>query len=298
MTATVSVVIVAFNNRDDLPRCLASLEASTLPLEVVVVDNASSDGSADAARHARPSARVIVLGENTGFARANNRGIRESAARYVLILNPDAEVRPGAVEALAALLDRRPEVGIVGPRTLNEDGTVQVSFGPALTPLAERRQRRLVLGVKEREPWALRAAAAASSREHEPDWVSASCLLARREALAQVGGFDEAFFLYEEDADLCLRVRAAGWRVVFTPTTEVVHRLGRSMEAAPGPAALAYHRSHVLYYRKHNGSLLTAALRLALLPRGVAWWLSGRGTALLRLALTGSSPSPAKRERG
>ncbi|MFN8094607.1 MAG: glycosyltransferase [Vicinamibacteria bacterium] len=138
-------------------------------------------------------------------------------APLVLFLNPDAEVLPGALPALAAVFDRRSDAGVAGPRTLNDDGTVQVSTGPDLTLASERRQRRLVAGVRDRAPWALAEADARHSREHEPDWVSGSCLMARREALEAVGGFDEGYFLYEEDADLCRRVRAAGFRVVFTP---------------------------------------------------------------------------------
>jgi GT2 family glycosyltransferase len=119
--------------------------------------------------------------------------------------------------------------------------------------------------------------------EHEPGWVSASCLLARRTALLAVGGFDEGFFLYEEDVDLCVRVRAAGWRVVHTPAAEVVHRAGRSMAQAPEAARMAYHRSHLRYYGKHEGLLATLALRALLAGRAVAT----ADRALFALALRG-----------
>ncbi len=214
----------------------------------------------------------------------------------MLFLNPDAEVAPGAVETLAGLLERRPEVGAAGPRTRSPDGTIQVSTGPDLTLLAERRQRRLVLGVARRDPAALAEAEAIHAREHEPAWVSGSCLIARREALEAVSGFDEGFFLYEEDADLCRRIRAAGWRVVFTPAAEVRHQLGSSMQKAPRRARLEYHRSHLLYYRRHNGPFARAALRLLVAARGAASWLRGLasgdaagradGAALVRLALS------------
>ena len=136
-----------------------------------------------------------------------------------------------------ALLEARPDVGIVGPATRNADGSPQVSFGPDLTPSSEWRQRRLVRAVQARDPQVLRARLEARcSREHEPDWVSGSCLLARRSLLEALGGFDERFFLYEEDVDLCVRARQAGARVVFTPTARVIHRLGRSMERSGGEA--------------------------------------------------------------
>lgn len=268
----VSTVVVSFNTRDHLLRCLASLEAVLLPLEVIVVDNASEDGSAEAVAERFPATRLVRNPENAGFGRASNQGIALSRAPYVLLLNSDAEVRPGALEALVGLLDGRPRVGAAGPRTLSGDGTVQVSFGPPLTPLREWRQRRLVRGVRQRQPEALRRAAALAAVEHEPAWLSASCLLARREALSDVGGFDEGFFLYEEDADLCRRLRQAGWALVFTPAAEVVHHLGRSMDRAADRAFLEYHRSHVLYYRKHNGPLATALLRSYLAATAAAGW--------------------------
>jgi GT2 family glycosyltransferase len=238
--ARVAVVVVTYESRDLALAALDSLAAhGGLPLEVVVVDNASADGTAAALRERHPRARVLANAENRGFAHACNQGWR----------------------ALSAVFDRRPEAGVAGPRTLNEDGTVQVSTGEDLTIASERRQRRLVSGVRARRPGALAEAEARHSREHEPDWVSGACLLARWTALQAVGGLDDGFFLYEEDADLCRRIRAAGFRVVFTPEAVVRHRLGRSMGKAAARARAEYDRSHLRYYRKHNGPLQTALLR-------------------------------------
>jgi GT2 family glycosyltransferase len=285
----VAVVVVSYNTRDDLVACLRSLSVVTLPLEVVVVDNASGDGSAAAARAERPEAKVLENGTNLGFGRACNQGWRTSSAPLVLFLNSDAELRAGAVETLCAVFDSRPEVGIAGPRTVGEDGHLQLSTGPALTPLAEWRQRRLVRGLRAGRPQAMAEVEAALTREHEPVWVSGACLMARRQTLEAVQGFDAQFFLFEEDVDLCVRSRAAGWRVVFSPDATVRHRLGRSMARSEGRAAVEYHRSHVLYYRKHNGRLATAILRLFLAVRGAPLALAGRplGFALLKLALLG-----------
>ena len=282
----VTVAVVSYNTRDDLRRCLASLRShSGMPCQVVVVDNASADGSADMVEAEFPEARLVRNPENVGFSRANNQALREATAPYALMLNSDAELTPGALPALAALLDARPRLGAVGPRTLSPDGTVQVSFGPALTPVAEWRQCRLVRGVKGRRPAALAEAAARASVEHAPDWLSGSCLLARKEALDAVGGFDEGFFLYEEDVDLCLRLRRAGWGLLFTPAAEVVHHLGRSTEADPARARLEYHRAHLRFYGKHNGPVLTAALRVFIGAGGALGWLGSFG------------PGPARRER-
>jgi N-acetylglucosaminyl-diphospho-decaprenol L-rhamnosyltransferase len=276
--ARVTVVTVSFNTREELRRCLRSLaDHATLPLQVIVVDNASADLSREMVL--REFATVLLLEgvENLGFARAANRGLREARAPYVLFLNSDAEVRPGALETLVSLLDTRPEVGVVAPRTVGTDGTIQVSSGPALTPLSEWRQRRLVRGVRGRVPAALARAERIHGEEHEPAWVSAACLLARHDALLAVGGFDEAFFLYEEDVDLCVRVRRAGWRILFTPAAEVLHHLGRSMAQAPARADLEYHRSHILYYRKHNRWLPRVLLRAHVFLRALSRWAAALG---------------------
>jgi GT2 family glycosyltransferase len=266
----VAIVVVSFNAREALLACLDSLwRYAGVPFETVVVDNASADGSAEAAGARDPAPQVIANTVNVGFARACNQGWRATTAPHVLFLNPDATVTAGAIEVLTARLDADPDIGAVGPLTRHPDGTVQVSTGPDLSPAAERRQRRLVRGVRRRESGALREAAERHRRELEPDWVSGACLMARREALEAVDGFDEGFFLYEEDADLYRRLRGAGWRVVFTPAAEVRHQLGRSMDRAPDRARLEYHRSHLRYYRKHNGLLARGALRLLLLGRGL-----------------------------
>ncbi len=271
MSADATAVLVSWNSAADLPQALASVAGEVA--ESIVVDNASADESADLAR--RLGARVVANPRNLGFARAANQGLREARTNLVLLLNPDAELRPRAMNALRRVVEVRPRVAVVGPRTRNGDGTIQVSFGSDLTLAVERRQRRLVLGVERRDPAILRQVEEAATREQAPDWVSAACWLARRDALLSVGLFDEGFFLYEEDADLCRRLRAAGWEIAFTPQAEVVHRKGRSAERSAGLARREYDRSHLRYYRKYNGPLMTAWLRLSLLLRG-------RWTALIK----------------
>src|SRR5262245_49389671 len=273
----VSVIVVSHNTRDELLKCLGSLGQVTLPIETIVVDNASGDGSAEAVEKAFPHVRVLRNDSNLGFGAANNQGLARARGAFVLLLNSDAELRAGCLETLVERLRQRPGLGIVAPRTLEEDGAVQVSFGPELTPVSEWTQRRLVHGVKARRPAALRAAAEAASREHEPAWVSGSCLLARREALAAVGGFDEGYFLYEEDVDLCRRVRQAGWGVLFTPAAEAVHHLGRSVARDPERARFEYQRSHLRYYALHNGPLANAALRAYVGAASAAGWIANLG---------------------
>jgi GT2 family glycosyltransferase len=272
------VVVVSFNTRPELERCLAALtDPPTLPLQVIVVDNASTDGSVASVRRHHAQALVLENAENLGFARAANRGLREARTPYVLFLNSDAEIRPPDLKILVSFLEERPGVGVVGPRTRSGDGTIQVSTGPSLTPFREWAQRRLVRGVRRRSRAALKWAEEHYRHEHEPAWVSGACLLARREALLAVGGFDEAFFLYEEDVDLCVRVRRAGWRIRFTPAAEALHHLGRSMAKAGTRPELEYHKSHLLYYRKHNGGLAQALLRLRVLVMALGRWALSLG---------------------
>ncbi len=302
--ARVAVVLVSYNTRDDLVAALGGLYAHVrLPLEVFVVDNASQDGSAEAVRAAFPQVELIANARNVGFGAANNQALRLARAPYVLLLNPDALVRPGLVEALLARLDSDARLGAIAPLTRHADGTPQVSFGPDLGLVAEWRQRRLVAGVQRREPRALARAEALTQREHSPDWLSAACLLLRADALRAVGGFDEDYFLYEEDADLCLRLRRAGFGLLHVPAVEVVHASGRSTGQAPARTRLAYQRSHLLYYRKHRGALEVLGLRLLLAVEALAGLSAGHGPgadpaerhayarALLSLALGASAPA-------
>jgi hypothetical protein len=269
-TPRVAVVIVSYEVRETLVAGLRALERDAgLPVETVVVDNASTDGSAEAVRAGFPAVRLIANSDNVGFARASNQGARATRAPLLLFLNPDARLEPGALATLVALAESRPRTGVIGPRTRGADGRIQVSTGPDLSLASEWRQRRLVHGVARRDPALVAEAEARHAREHQPDWVSGACLLARREAFEAVGGFDEGFFLYEEDADLCLRVRRAGWQVAFTPDAEARHWLGTSMARAPERARLEYQRSHLRYYRKHRGLAQLAALRLLLGARAL-----------------------------
>ena len=275
---SISVVIVSFNTQGELLHCLESLtECVRLPIEVIVVDNASQDGTVEALRQHHPRVRLITNRENVGFARACNQGLRAARGPLWLILNSDTEVRPGAVEALADALERNPKAALAGPRTLNSDGTLQASFGLPLTLVGEWRQRRLMRGLRSNSPEALRRLEEAWRAGEEPAWISGSCLLARRTALEEAGLFDEGFFLYEEDVDLCLRLRRAGWQILRVSEAEVIHHLGRSMRQVPGLASLEYQRSHLRYYRKHNGPVQTTLLRAWLLASAAGSWLAALG---------------------
>jgi GT2 family glycosyltransferase len=268
--------VVSFNTRDSLARCLASLDG----LELIVVDNGSIDGSADLVRRDFPRATVIANQDNVGFGRACNQALAVAGTPLVLLINSDATLRPGALASLEGVLLARPGLAVVGPRILGPAGP-EPSFGPPPGLLADLRHRSLVRG----------ATVPAPDPGQDPAWVSAACLLGRREALLSVGGFDESFFLYYEDVDLCLRLRQAGFGVAFDPGALVEHRRGTSAALFPG-ARLEAHRSHLRLYRKHLGLVSVAVLRASYTVRGLGLLpLSATrdlGRALLALGLRGS----------
>jgi len=251
----LAIVIVSFNARADLEACLGSMAAHppAVSHEVIVVDNASTDGSAEAARAA--GARVIALDRNAGFAAANNAGIRDSRGELILLLNSDTIVPAGAIDALVARLRAVPDAAVAGPRLVDSEGRPELSFGRMISPLDEYRQ-------KQRTPdWIKRETA----REQFVDWVSGACLLVYRADAERAGLMDERFFLYTEDVDFCHAIRAAGRKILFTPTASVTHLRGRSRASAPEASRRRYRESQLAFYEKHHPAwapLLRLYLRL------------------------------------
>ncbi len=260
MTANrLTIVVVTFNSADVLPDCLASIELHGGGVRTVVIDNASADRSCELAR-VFPFVTLIDSPENEGFSRANNRGLRPVETEFALVLNPDARLTSSLLAELLAAADRHPAAAVIGPKTVYEDGRPQVSFGPDLTLLSEWRQRKLVKSVKAGELGAVAQVGAMTGSERTVDWVSGSCMLLRMAPARDAGFFDERYFLYEEDADLCLRLRKKGATVVFAPLAVVIHALGTSMAKASDQAHKAYDASHRLYYRTHRSALESALL--------------------------------------
>lgn len=246
----LAVVIVTYNSMRDLDGCLGSLtrHPPAVPHEIVVVDNASSDGTPDAVRRRWPAVRLIDAGGNVGFARANNAAVRATAGDLVLFLNPDTVVPAGAVDTLIAELDAHPDAGVAGPRIVDASGHAELSWGAMLSPWAECRQKWLGRATARGWPYAASWVDRRSRQPQWPDWVTGACLLIRRADLEAAGLFDERYFLYNEDVDLCAAVRARGRRILFTPAAEITHLRGQSATAT---TSAAYQRSHLLFYRKH-----------------------------------------------
>ncbi len=286
----LSVLIVNWNVRDLLRRCLQSVIAhsSTVPLEIIVVDNGSTDGSGEMVRTEFPQVYLIANPDNRGFPAANNQGLAVARGRYVLLLNPDTEVMGAALETMVAFADAHPDVGVVGPQLLNPDGTVQSSRrrfptlatalfeSTWLQPCAPRRllARYYVLDRPDNEI-------------QDVDWVTGAALMARREAIEQVGPLDEGFFMYSEELDWCRRFRRAGWRVVYLPTARIVHYVGKSSEQVLPARHIHFQTSKVRYFRKYHGPIAAEVLRLVILGNYL-WqmgleggkWLLGHKRAL------------------
>ena len=259
-TGAVEAVVVNYNAAGHLAGCIASLHANGVE-RVVVVDNASTDGSRAAAEDA--GAEWLPAGANLGYGRAANLGAARLGAPYLLVANPDLVVSDGAVAALAARLDAEPDLGIVGPRILNLDGSLYPSARRfpdmvdaighgllgAINPDNRFTARYRMLGWDHAE--AARV-----------DWVGGPLLVVRREAWQQVGGFDPAYFMYMEDVDLCWRVGRAGWGVGYEPAAVVTHVQGASSRLHPYRMLAAHHRSMWRFARTTTSGARRAALPL------------------------------------
>jgi len=266
----LSIIIVSWNVRGLLRRCLDSIfqhPTSNLQFEVIVVDNASTDGSAAMVRHGFPQVQLLVNDENLGFTAANNQGIARSQGRYVLLLNPDTELLGDALATMVGYMDAHPEVGALGPQLLNPDGSIQSSrrrFPTMATAFLESTVLQLWFpdNAVLRRYYVLDRP---DDEVQEVDWVVGAAILIRREAWDQVGPLDEGFFMYSEELDWCRRAREQGWKVVYLPTAQVVHYGAQSSEQVKPLQHIHFQHSKIRYFRKHHGPWQAETLRLFLL---------------------------------
>lgn len=311
-TPNVSVIIVNWNTCDILRDCLASIaRETTLPYEIIVVDNASTDGSAEMVRSSFPNVTLIANSENRGFAAANNQGLRTAAGAKLLLLNPDTIILDAAIDKMSMWLDAHPDVGCVGCQVLEDDSTIQMTCfadpGPTNLAIVTFGLMHLarwlpILGRPWYRDWNRRSA-------RDVDVVSGMFMLVPRPVIDRVGVLDEAFFVYAEEADWCRRIRKAGWRCVFTPETRILHLDGGSKSTAQIRPRMhvQMQKSHLIYVRKHDGWIgyaavkgmfvVSAAVRLALFGAlqllrqdetiRARVWLAG---AALRYHLAGREP--------
>jgi len=263
----LSIIIVSYNASEHLENCLRSLASSppAMPHDITVVDNHSVDDSVAAVRDRWPQVQLIAQGSNTGFAAANNVGIRATRGELILLLNNDTIVPAGALDLLCARLLAHATAGAAGPRLVDAQGQVELSFGPMISPLGELRQKTTMRLHERGFGPVTRWVGRLTAREQFVDWVSGACLLVTRQDAEAVGLLDERYFLYTEDVDCCAAIRARGRRILFTPKAVVPHLRGRSRSTAPDAMNPAYRRSQLAFYEKHHPAwapILRAYLRL------------------------------------
>lgn len=269
----ISAVVVNHNGGVGLRRCLESLGPPRAELEVLLVDNASSDGSPALVREAFPWMRVLAQAVNLGFGAANNLAAASAAGESLLLLNADAWLEPGALGRLADRLESDDRLALVAPRLLYPDGRRQFSWSPERGVLGEALQQ--LRNPHEARAWVHGPAARLASRIAGPLWYTAACVLLRAVAFREVGGFDERFFMYFEDVDLCLRLRAAGWRLADEPAAVARHAGGFARH--PQVDEL-YRPSQLRYYALHRPRweqrLIARRLRRRFGDRAVDAWLA------------------------
>lgn len=275
--ADVAVVIVSWNTRELLARAIRSVQTSSdLPSRIYVVDNASSDGSPEMVAAEHPDVVLIRNAANLGFGQANNQAFAVAQEPYVLLLNSDAELTPGALEALLATMRRHPGTGAVGARLVNADGTFQASYATFPSLMDEL---LLLGGIAQRilGPNYPSQPESRSLQAQVVDWVGGACMLVSREAIDAIQGFDPDFHLYAEETDFCRRLKSAGFDTRYCPSAVAMHLGGRSTVQRLAEQPLLLWRSRLTYFRKHHppgqAALLALAIRLAYRLRASCWQL-------------------------
>jgi GT2 family glycosyltransferase len=250
----VSIVIVNWNTKIFLLRSLESIYQTSgkMEMEVYVVDNGSMDGSGTAIRERFPNVCLIENEKNLGFAKATNQGIQRASGKYVLLLNPDTEVKDGTIERFISFMDAHPEAGMSGGQLLNSDGSRQSSIAnfPSLT--TELLNKNLLR-------WLFPKTFPGKERDYpepiEVDSVIGACMMVRRDAIEQVGLLDEDYFLFLEETDWCYRMKKNGWKIYHLPQAEVYHFQGKSAEIEKKRAKVEYYRSRYYFFKKNRGEL-------------------------------------------
>jgi GT2 family glycosyltransferase len=252
----IRVSIVSHNNAETIRRCIESVQSQRgdFQTRISIVDNDSKDGTVEVVRENYRDVELMLPGGNIGFGAGHNRVLRSCDEPYALLINPDAWLLDGALERLVAVLETNEDTALVGPRMEYEDGSPQLSFGRFPGWFADLRQRQLTGEAKARRSTAAAHLNRLLESPFHPDWISASCFLARMKAVDAVGHFDERYFLYLEDVDLCRRLLQQGWRVRVEPDATCRHLEGHS-SSSPDSARRQFRRSRLLYENKFGSRL-------------------------------------------
>jgi GT2 family glycosyltransferase len=294
----LAVIVVTWNSRDYIEMCLKSVGSisSRITVGVVVIDNNSTDGTPQIIKDNFPEVTLINNPLNQGFAAANNVGIKRSMSRYLLLLNPDTIVRPGALEGLVGFMDSHQECWAAGPALFNGDGSPQrtgVRF-PSTWNIVVESLFLDRLWPRSRIFGRHRALYEDPAKARPVDFVQGSCMIVRREVIDAVGGLDEEFFMYFEETDWCYRMKQAGGKVYYTPDGEVIHFGGGTVAHYDERRLLHYHRSLLLFYRKHSGAIAGMLVRAVLLVRSVVRMVLWGGIGISRTSLRTKALSSAR----
>ena len=294
----LTVIIVSWNCREDLAACLASLPGANTAtsVQIVVVDNASGDGTVAMVEASFPHVRLVKNAENVGFAAANNQALKMSRSRYLLLLNPDTIVHPGAFDVLVRFMDHHPDAWCAGPALANTNGTLQrtgVRFPSLWNIFCESLllDRMFPMG---RLFGAHRELYTDPSKLRKVDYVQGAALLVRQEVIERIGGLDENFFMYFEEADWCYRMRESGGSVFYVPEATVVHLGGETFGHYDERRLVWYHQSLFLFYRKHYDRHARFLLRPLIIFRSLIRVIVWTGVFLGRPVYRAASRSSLK----
>jgi hypothetical protein len=266
----LSIIIVCWNVRRDLLRCLQSIKEypADESFEIIVVDNAGTDGTVEAVKKNFSEVTIIENKENRGFSAANNQAIRIAKGQYLFLLNPDTLVHPGSLDTMIQFLDNHPGAGACGPNLGDEDGTAHNSVGyvPTFRSLLYRKTFFKSLGIFRGHYRKLQADNFNYDRQADVEQLSGAALMVRRSVMNEIGLMDESFFLYYEDVDLCLRIRKARWKIVYVPDALITHAGGKSTQQMSAKKNIILYKSIFIYLRKHKGKLSTTLFAFVFKP--------------------------------
>lgn len=265
-TNSISIILVNYNGADILPECLYSLEKyiNKDNCEIIIVDNNSQDNSIDIIENQFPDIKLIKLPKNIGFGAGNNAGAKIATGEFLFLLNTDTILIENTSQVLSNYLHQNQDVGVVSSRITFQDGSYQLSCGKLPNLIVEfidkfrysldRKWHSIFSSLYDRQ----------YSSVQEVGWVTGACLMIRRDVFKQLRGFDESFFMYFEDKDICKRVHDAGFKVIYYPKTSLIHLLGGSSKGVKKSVNTYYRESQLYYYQKHLGKFQTEILKLYL----------------------------------
>ncbi|MBM3707304.1 MAG: glycosyltransferase family 2 protein [Actinobacteria bacterium] len=265
----ISIIVVSFNSADLLKDCLTSLFENPLKnsFEILVVDNASRDGSAEMVKKNFPKVRLIENNKNVGFAAANNLAIKSSQSEYILLINSDCQVYGTSLDSMVSFMSRYEKAGIAGPKIINSDGSIQFSCR-RFPSIFDAGMHTLLTNIAPDNPFSRRYKLIDIKRDEpfEVDWVSGSCMLIRRKALTDTGYMDENYFMYVEDIDICYQMWKKGWKVFYYPYAEILHHVGGSIKGDVVSASVRMQKSVLYFFWKNYRKSWKIVLLPLILP--------------------------------